>query len=99
MFSAEDGQEEARPDGGQEKAGAGGGQGRTPVTGAAGWSYLPFEHNEETDEHRITLERDDGLQVGMTLPAFVEQGDELREIAFQVIRARERWRELKGLGA
>jgi hypothetical protein len=105
MFSGENGQEEAGAGGGQEEAGAGGGQegaggdqGRTPVAGADGWSYLPFEHSEETDEHRITLERDDGVRVGMTLPAFVEQGDELREIALQVIRARERWHELKGLG-
>jgi hypothetical protein len=99
MFSAENGQEEAGAGGGQEEAGAGGDQGKTPVAGADGWSYLPFEHSEETDEHRITLERDDGMRVGMTLPAFVEQGDELREIALQVIRARERWHELKGLGA
>ncbi len=32
------------------------------------------------------------------MPAFVEQGDELGEIALLVIRARERWRELKGVG-
>jgi hypothetical protein len=99
MFSAEDGQEETEAGRGQEEPGAAGGQGRTPVTGADSWFYLPFEHSEETGEHRITLERDDGLQVEMTLPAFVEQGDELREIALQVIRARKRWRELKGLGA
>jgi hypothetical protein len=95
MFSAENGHEEAGAGGDPEGAGAGGNPGRTPVAGADGWSYLPFEHSEETDEHRITLERDDGLRVAMTLPAFVEQGDELREIALQVIRARERWRELK----
>ena len=89
MFSADD-QGETRADDGQQEA-------RTPVTGADGWSYLPFERNEETGEHRITLVRD-GLEVAMTLPAFVEQGDELREIALQVIRARERWRDLKGLG-
>ena len=29
------------------------------------------------------------------MPAFVEQGDGLGEIALLVIRARERWRELK----
>ncbi|MGI8714460.1 MAG: hypothetical protein ACR2NR_15050 [Solirubrobacteraceae bacterium] len=90
MFSADDDQRET---------GAGDPPARTPVTGADGWSYLPFERNEETAEHRITLERDvDQVQVSMTLPAFVEQGDELREIALQVIRARERWRDLKGLG-
>jgi hypothetical protein len=32
------------------------------------------------------------------MPDFVEQGDELGEIALFVIRARQRRRELKGLG-
>ncbi len=90
MFSADD-QGETRADDGKQEA-------RTPVTGADGWSYLPFERNEETREHHITLVRDDGLEVAMTLPSFVEQGDELREIALLVIRARQRWRDLKGLG-
>jgi hypothetical protein len=73
--------------------------GRIPVAGADGWHYEPFERDEATGEHRITLVRDtDGEEVRLTLPAFVEQGDELGEIALLVIRARERWRELKGLG-
>ncbi|MGB9182985.1 MAG: hypothetical protein WCB67_02895 [Solirubrobacteraceae bacterium] len=99
MFSGEGSQDETGVGEGQDRSGTGDGHGKTPVSGADGWSYLPFEHSQETGEHRITLERDDGLQVAMTLPEFVEQGDELREIALQVIRARERWRELKGLGA
>jgi hypothetical protein len=78
---------------------AGEGGARIPVEGADGWSYLPFERDEQTREHRITLVRDDGETVRMTLPSFVERGDELAEIARLVIRARERWRELKGLGA
>jgi hypothetical protein len=90
MFSAEDDQAGADP--AEPEA-------RSPVAGAEGWSFLPFERNEETAEHHITLERDDGVQVEMTLPSFVEQGAELREIALLVIRARERWRDLKGLGA
>jgi hypothetical protein len=72
---------------------------RIPVDGAEGWCYLPFERDEQTREHHITLVRDDGETVEMTLPAFVERGDELGEIARLVIRARERWRELKGLGS
>ena len=69
------------------------------MTGAEGWSFLPFERNEDTAEHHITLERDeDGVQVEMTLPSFVERGDELEQIALLVIRARERWRDLKGVG-
>jgi hypothetical protein len=87
VFSAED---EPRP--GEDVT-------RYPVPGADGWVFLPLERNDETREHHITLERDDGERVEMTLPSFVEQGDELQEIARLVIRARERWGELKGLGA
>jgi hypothetical protein len=75
-------------------------EGRAPVAGADGWRYLPFERDDATGEHRITLVREeDGEEVHFTLPSFVEQGDELGEIALLVIRARQRWRELKGLGA
>jgi hypothetical protein len=74
-------------------------QGRVAVGGADGWRYLPFERDDATGEHRITIEReDDGEQVHFTLPSFVEQGDELGEITLLVIRARQRWRKLKGLG-
>ena len=70
-----------------------------PVAGAEGWHYRAFEQVPDSGDHLITLVRDDGVEVRMTLPAFVDQGDELGEIALLVIRARERWRELKGLGA
>ena len=74
-------------------------EGRVAVDGADGWLYLPFKHDERTGEHEITLLREeDGEEVRFTMPAFVEQGDELGEIALLVIRARERWRELKGVG-
>jgi hypothetical protein len=74
-------------------------QGRTPVAGADGWWYLPFETDEDTGERTITLVRDeDGEEVRLTLPYFIEQGDELAEIVLLVIRARQRWRELKGVG-
>ncbi len=74
-------------------------EGRVPVAGADGWRYLPFERDDATGEHQITLVRvQDGEQVRFMLPAFVEQGDELGQIALLVIQARERWRELKGLG-
>jgi hypothetical protein len=74
-------------------------EGRVAVAGADGWLYLPFRHDERTGEHEITLVREeDGEEVRFTLPAFIEQGDELGEIALLVIRARERWRELKGVG-
>jgi hypothetical protein len=74
-------------------------EGRVAVAGADGWRYLPFRQDERTGEHEITLVRDDdGEEVRFTMPAFVERGDELGEIALLVIRARERWRELKGVG-
>ncbi len=76
-------------------------QGRTPVggEGGEGWVYLPFERDDATGEHRITIVREeDGEEVSFTVPSFVEQGDELGEITLLVIRARQRWRELKGLG-
>ena len=76
-------------------------QGRTPVGGeeGEGWLYRPFERDDATGEHRITIVREsDGEEVRFTLPGFVEQGDELGEITRLVIRARLRWRELKGLG-
>jgi hypothetical protein len=69
------------------------------VHGAEGWLYKPFERDDTTGEHRITLVRErDGAEVAFTVPAFVEQGEELSEIARIVIRASERWRELEGLG-
>ena len=75
-------------------------EGRIAVAGADGWLYLPFKQDERTGEHEITLVREeDGEEVRFTMPGFVEQGDELGEIALLVIRARERWRELKGVGA
>jgi hypothetical protein len=74
-------------------------EGRIAVAGADGWRYLPFEHDDATGEHRVTLEREeDGERVQFTVPSFVEQGDELGEIALLVIRARQRWRRLKGVG-
>jgi len=90
VFSDEDAQRSAGP---SERSSM------TPVAGADGWHYLPFLRDDETREHHITLVRDDGEEVKMTLPSFVEQGAELGEIALLVIRARERWRDLKGLGA
>jgi anaerobic selenocysteine-containing dehydrogenase len=47
----------------------------------------------------LTLVREeDAEEIAFTMPHFVEQGDELAEITRLVITARERWRELEGLG-
>jgi hypothetical protein len=81
-------------------AGADGGATVAPVPGSDGWSYRAFELDAETREHHITLVRDeDSETVELTLPSFVERGDELNQIALLVIEARQRWRDLKGLGA
>jgi hypothetical protein len=91
MFSSDDADQRSAAD---ERSRA------VPVPGADGWSYAPLEEDPETREHRITLVRDeDGETVEMTLPSFVQRGDELDQIALVVIRARQRWREVKGLGA
>lgn len=91
MFSADDADKRAAADEGPRT---------NPVPGADGWSYLPIEQVAQTREHHITLVRDaDGETVEMTLPSFVERGDELDQIAVLVITARQRWRDLKGLGA
>lgn len=90
MFSADD---EDRP----STPLAGGG--RIPVEGADGWYFLPIEPDPQTDARHVRLVRDDGVEVAMTLPEFVQQGDELTEIARLVIRARDRVDRLKGLGA
>ena len=74
--------------------------GRIPVEGTTGWFFEPIEPGEGGDEgRRVTLVREDGTRAEMVLPGFVQRGDELSEIARLVIRARERWRDLKGLGA
>ena len=73
--------------------------GRVAIPDTDGWSYLPFEHDEERSEHRVRIVKEDGTEAAFTVPDYVEQGDELGQIARLVIQARERWRELKGLGA
>jgi hypothetical protein len=76
-----------------------GDDGRVPIEESDGWYFMPFEHDDATGDHIITLVREeDGEKWTFTLPHFVEQGDELHEIALLVIRARNRWRELKGVG-
>jgi len=59
------------------------------------WISTSNEHARALDLADV---REDGEEVTFTMPDFVEQGDELGEIALLVIRARQRWRELKGLG-
>jgi hypothetical protein len=45
------------------------------------------------------LVRDDGLSAEFTVPDFVQDPDDLRQIALVVINAREKWDDVKGLDA
>jgi hypothetical protein len=70
------------------------------VPGIDGWSYLPFEIDDERDQRVIGVVRDsDGAEAKFSLPTFVEHGDDIAAVAIAVIRARERWEDLSGLGA
>jgi hypothetical protein len=73
--------------------------GGVAVEGARGWRYLPFAAGDENRELTVTAEREDGLRVSFTVPAFVSRGEELGEVARIVIRARERTERAEGLGA
>jgi hypothetical protein len=70
------------------------------VPGVDGWSYLPFDVDRDREQRVIRAVRDeDGAQVEFSVPLFVEHGDDIASVAIAVIRARERWEELQGLGA
>jgi hypothetical protein len=70
------------------------------VPGVDGWSYLPFEVDARRDQRVIRVQRDsDGAEVEFSVPTFVEKGDDIAAVADAVIRARERWEDLQGLGA
>jgi hypothetical protein len=74
-------------------------QGVSPIEGAERWSYGPFEHGHGGGPIKIPLVRDDGLPAEFTVPDFVQDPDDLRQIALVVINAREKWDDVKGLGA
>jgi hypothetical protein len=73
--------------------------GAVAIDGAPGWRYLPFSAEAGNDALTVTAEREDGIRVSFTVPAFVSRGDELGEVARIVIRARERTERAEGLGA
>jgi hypothetical protein len=74
-------------------------QGVSPIEGAERWSYGPFEHGHERGPIKVPLVRDDGLPAEFTVPDFVQDPDDLRQIALVVINAREKCDDVKGLGA
>jgi len=73
-------------------------EGVSPIQGAEGWSYGPFDHGNERGPLKVELVREDGLSTEFTVPDFVNDPEDLREIALIVIRAREKWDDVKGLG-
>jgi hypothetical protein len=71
----------------------------SPVKGAEGWSYGPFEHGHERGPIKIELRREDGASAEFVVPDFVNDPEDIREIALVVIGALEKWDRVQGLGA
>ena len=71
----------------------------TEIPGVEGWSYGAFEEDRERGSRTVPLHRDDGKSAEFTVPDFVSDPEDLREIAAVVIGAVEKWEEVKGLGA
>jgi hypothetical protein len=71
----------------------------SPIKGAEGWSYGPFEHGQERGPIKIQLLRDDGKSAEFSVPDFVNDPEDLRQIALVVIGAFEKWGDVQGLGA
>ena len=71
----------------------------SPIKGAEGWSYGPFDHGNERGPMRIELVREDGTTAEFTVPDFVNDPEDIRQIALVVIGALEKWDRVQGLGA
>jgi hypothetical protein len=69
------------------------------IPGAEGWSYGAFEHDPEGGSRTVPLHREDGKSAEFTVPDFVSDPEDLRDIATLVIGALEKWERVKGLGA
>jgi hypothetical protein len=73
-------------------------EGTVEIDDAPGWRYLPFGGSD--DEIEVTVVRDaDGCQLRFTVPAVVQRGAELGQVARIVIAAQERADRSEGLGA
>jgi hypothetical protein len=75
---------------------------RQPVSeipGAEGWSYGGFRQDHERGSISIPLVHDDGKAAEFIVPDFVNDPEDLRDIAIIVIGALEKWESAKGLGA
>jgi hypothetical protein len=69
------------------------------IPGAEGWSYGGFRQDQDRGSISVPLVREDGKSAEFTVPDFVNDPADLREIAVVVIRALEKWEAVKGLGA
>jgi hypothetical protein len=58
-----------------------------------------LQDDQERRSRTIPLRRDDGKSAEFTVPEFVADPEDLRQIATIVIAAREKWEDVKGLGA
>jgi hypothetical protein len=67
--------------------------------GAEGWSYGGFRHDQEGRLISVPLVRDDGKSAEFSVPDFLNDPEDLREIAMIVIGALEKWEGVQGLGA
>jgi hypothetical protein len=71
----------------------------SPIPGAEDWGYGEFRHDNERGSISVPLVREDGKSAEFTVPAFLNDPADLREIAIVVIGALEKWEAVKGLGA
>jgi hypothetical protein len=71
----------------------------TEIPGVERWSYGAFQEDRERRLRTVPLRRDDGKSAEFTVPDFVADPEDLRQIATVVIGAVEKWEDVKGLGA
>jgi hypothetical protein len=69
------------------------------IPGAERWCYGAFRQDHERRLISIPVVRDDGKSAEFTVPDFVNDPEDLRDIAIVVIGALEKWEAVKGLGA
>jgi hypothetical protein len=73
-------------------------EGVSEIQGAERWSYGAFDHDQERGPLRVELRRDDGASAQFSVPDFVNDPEDIRQIALVVIGALEKWEDVEGLG-